>query len=131
MLKRLKFVGALIDEEISSDLFYSNVCNVRIGRLESLCLADFGIEDADDSIKKTNLLFNIILNSCPNLKTIKLEDMGDINARGNINLHFRKNQFLQHIELDMSNCRFYTFYHEFGKRWRRVGDQITMEDVIL
>lgn len=74
-----------------------------------------------------NRFFAFILRSCPYLKSIALiteEDPG----RGFINLDFRENQLLHYARLDFPHCRYYTFHHEFEKRWRNTNDQTMGDD---
>lgn len=109
-LKGLVFRNLIIDDEVDGDLFYSKVLDIHMGRLESVHLDRIVIEGIK-SVEQSNLLFSFILGSCPNLKKFKVEDNG-ITANGSINLDFRANPYLQHIELNMTRCRFYTFQHE-------------------
>jgi hypothetical protein len=51
-------------------------------------------------------------------------NISDTRARGYINLDFRRNHHLQHIELDMRQCRYYTFHREFGKIWSDISNQM-------
>lgn len=55
VLTSLEFESLLIewDENLLSNTLSST--NIRTGRLESVCLKKFIIEDSDDAIEKTNL----------------------------------------------------------------------------
>lgn len=113
--------------EINGDLFSSKLTNINVGRLETVGLVDINIPKSDVSVKISNLILSFVLQSCPNLKNLVLNADQCLNPRG-INLDFRRNRLLQHIQLNMPNCQYYTFHHEFGKYWRDINDEITQED---
>lgn len=124
MLESLKFKQMAIDEWMNDELFYSKLSNIYIGRLEQICLQEFDIHDSDDaSMNEFNMIVKFILRSCPNLKNIVL-NADEIYARGEMNLDFRENLFLYHIKLNMPDCRYYTFQHEFGRYWRGADEEI-------
>lgn len=127
MLTNLEFRALIIQKETIDDVFYDKVSNIQIvEKLESVCLFHFDVDLGDDSMKNFNLLLFFILQSCPNLKKIKLV-ANKIFARGGINVDFRQNSLLRHIEIHMPNCRYYTFHNQFGKYWRSINNQITRD----
>lgn len=123
--------GALMVKKVTFDeIFYSKVLDIQVSR--SLKLVRFGrviIEEDGQSMKKLDLVLSFVLQSCPYLKKFKLIG-AKTNARGVLKLDFRENHLLQHINLDMPNCRYYTFYHEFGKFSRNVNEQIMQDHII-
>lgn len=111
----------IIDEDTTDDLLYNKLSNaVQMGRLESF---NFTYDtDTSISVAKSNHLFAFILQSCPHLKEFDLSTFdNNFDARGDINLDFRRNLSLRYIGIDMSHCRYYTFSHHFGKYWREHG----------
>lgn len=130
MLESFQYRDFMTDEDLDDDLFYKGLSNVSIGRLISLCLSRFVIDDSDcTSMYKSNLLFDTILRSSPNLKDLII-DAENITARGSINLDVRGNWSLQRIRLSMPDCRHYVFHYTFGKYWRDVNDQFVMRKAL-
>lgn len=76
-----------------------------------------------------NLLFNFIFRSCPNLKKVELQAGEFYDVTGRLYFDFRENHLLQHIDLDIPKCQYYTFHHEPRKYWRSRNDQIMQLDL--
>lgn len=73
-------------------------------------------------------MLDFALQSCPLLEKIFLL-YSNIFVPGVINLDLKGHQFLQPDDLNMANCRYYTFDHEPGKYWRNKDQQI-MQDAL-
>lgn len=127
MLKILEFGHIFIDEDTEDDFISKKVSGIQALGLESLRIFEVAVDAADDSMAKSNIFFNDILGSCPNLRNIKI-DTSYIVGRAVIYLDFRENPLLRHIENEMSNCRCYIFQHEFGKQWRNFNKEIKQTD---
>lgn len=56
---------------------------------------------------------------------MKFFDLPDFSPllTGDIDLDFRGNHSLQHIQLHMINCGYYAFHQEPGKRWRNANEE--------
>lgn len=132
VLQSLIFKIALVnDTRPSYDTLYNRTSSVQTASsLESIKISHYGYAYRGSNwIKKTICLFSFILRSCPKLKKFDLSTtQGRIRARGKINFDFRKNHSLRFIRINVPNCRYYTFDHEFGKLWRNVNHQIKQEE---
>lgn len=114
MLKNLALGEITMDEETGEEFMYDNPSSsIQTGILESVCLI-FSTLSGRKSILKPNYLLALLLRSCPNLKRFDLSASEEVYADGAINLDFRENHLLQHIQINMPDCRYYTFYHAFG-----------------
>lgn len=122
-LVSLEFGALKLDDDMDDGIFYSKVSIIPTGRLESMCLSEFVIQDGNDYMQRLNLLLAFILRPCPNLNNIKL-NAKKISSEGKVNMDFRGNPRLQHITLDMPGCQYYTFHHEFGKHWRMIEEEM-------
>lgn len=62
------------------------------------------------------------------LKTFDL-DLNDNTfvIHGAIGLDFRNQASLKQIKIKHTNCRYYTFYHEYGRYWKNINISITQE----
>lgn len=107
------------------DLFYNRISRIKYSNIKStsLCLS----LNCNDGFEKLNGLFNFILLSCSLLEKFDLnaEETGDCD--GFVNLDFRRQMNLKQIRIKQRNCRYYTFQHDFRKRWKNVN-QPTAEE---
>lgn len=95
-------------------------------KLKSLSLK-FGTHGEKDIMEKCNLLLQFTLKACPQLEEIKLK--GFVSAAGTLKLDFRRHAHLKYVEIDLKGCRYYTFYHPPGKKWKNLGEQIFQSNI--
>lgn len=126
MLKSLVLKEIKIPEEENDNLFYNKLSDVHEGRLESVRLA---YRDSYTTVStfKSNQLLAFVVQSSPKLKRFELSASNKFSANGNIYLDFRGNLFLRFVKIDLPNCQYYTFHHQFGKYWKNINDQIMQE----
>lgn len=52
-------------------------------------------------------------------------------ACGSINLDFRRHANLKQIKIKQEGCRYYSFYHEFGRYWKNINIPTNQETLTL
>lgn len=63
------------------------------------------------------------------MKKIKLSTYDSSDIHGGIDLDFKQNHLLQFIQLDMPECRYYTFDHELGKLWKNLDQEVKQQEI--
>lgn len=124
-LKKLKILVidnvVLRGEELIGDPFNSKTSTIHAGRLESIRLSYCLFRGA--GLTPLNRFLTFFFRSCPYLKSVSLLTWSWYYQFG-----FRENQLLHYVRLDLPACRYYSFHHEFGKRWRNIDDNIIEDD---
>lgn len=128
-LKSLEFDDVMINGDTSLDMFHNKLSTIRVGGLELICSSINSVSEATSnfSINKLDLLLSFVLRSCPNFKIFKFTSYL-IRARGVVSMDFGENSFLQHINLTMADCQYFTYHHEPGNYWKNISEQIFQHD---
>lgn len=124
VLETLRISDQEWDREMDA-LVVNKLDTVNRCQMKSLSL-HFVTLGAKGLMKKSNFLFQFILDSCPLLEEFKLN--GTINARGAFNLDFREHAEWKYIKINLYGCRYYTFHHLFGKQWKNLGGESVVDE---
>lgn len=97
-------------------------------------------------MKKYNTFFLFILESCALLEEFKLSGhyprrfsdaiglllhkhlLTKDDSKGTLCLDFRQHAQLKYIEINMKGCKYYTFHHHPGKKWKNIDEEILEEN---